>query len=96
MVQLLLSANGDMVYLDDTMSVYRQNAGNLSSKKKSITFYNDRIISLLRKFNSYSKYKYALDINRRIVQLYVKSIKSIILFLLSKLKQKSNFEPSSD
>ena len=95
LMHLLFSSNGNIVYLNESMAVYRQSIGNLTSKKKSIAFYNNRLINLLLKFNKYTNYRYTLDINRRIGQLYLKTIYSMILYVISKAKQ-LKFKPAGN
>jgi glycosyltransferase involved in cell wall biosynthesis len=85
LMHLLLSSNGNIVYLDETMCVYRQDvAGSLTARKRKLTTYNNHIIDLLVRFNKFSGYKYKDDINRRIVQLRIKNLKTIVLHILSK------------
>lgn len=83
-LQLMASINGDLVYLDEVMSVYRKNATNsLSLVKRRIGFFSDARIFLLRNFNNHTNYKYSLYVYCKIAVLNIKKLKMISI---SKLK----------
>lgn len=88
-LQLLLSTNGNSVYIDEVMSVYRKNALNsLSTIKRSVAFHRNNLIALLRNFNVYTRYRYCHIIYWRIFIFYCLTLKDIIFGII--------FKPRSD
>jgi len=94
-LQMLAASKGKIGYLNETMSVYRKQPGNLSATIKSEFIWMQRI-KLLHYFNLYTSFKYNDIINERIDTLIkeynqiIKTPKSIFakLFSYSYMKNK--------
>lgn len=72
-LQLLLSLKGNIGYLPDNMSVYRQHLGGVSATLKPLN-QTTWIIYLLYEFNKYTNGKYKKLILDRIKRIYQKQI----------------------
>jgi glycosyltransferase involved in cell wall biosynthesis len=78
LIQLLISLNGNLIYIDEVMAVYRKNVINSESTiKRNISFFLDRLIFLLLNFNKFTKYRYSIYIYYRVFIFYLKKVKAI-------------------
>lgn len=86
LLQLFLSINGKIAYIDEIMSVYRKKVEkSVSTTKHKASFFMDSLIFLLLKFNKYTKLKYAHFIGYRVIVLYIRREKAVIRSILNKL-----------
>ncbi len=73
-LQSFLSLKGNLIYIDEIMSVYRRYALNsLSAVKRNPTFWHDNLIFFYLNFNKYTKAKYKRYIWWIVTKLYIQS-----------------------
>ncbi len=82
-LQLLLSLKGDIGYLQDNMSVYRQHFGGISSTLKPLN-QAAWLTYLLYEFNQYTNNKYRQQIKEKISSMYKKQIDFAFQYKLKK------------
>jgi glycosyltransferase involved in cell wall biosynthesis len=73
MIQMLLAAQGSVLYIDEVMSVYRRHPGGISRVFVDADLHTDGLLRLYGRFNRWSKGKYWKPVYKRMSALYLSS-----------------------